>query len=203
MRIGSILFRPRETFQEVENEGVGEALKQVVVLALIPATIMALASIIIVNLAVMYIGSTAGIGSMMGNVAGNTFIAAAIMFVMVYLATIFVLIVYALIFHIIVYIFGGKQGIEQTIKTVLYAATPTLLFGWIPLINFATTIWSIILIYIGLKELQKMSSGRALIAILIPVIIGIVILACVWTWTPSIESVSIPLTNTSTPPSAF
>ena len=84
-----------------------------------------------------------------------------------------------LILHVFAYAFGARKGINQTLKAALYAATPIYLFGWIPIpyILFVFSIWAAILEIIGLKTLQSMTTGRAILSVVIPVIIAVIVIA--------------------------
>ncbi|KCZ71422.1 Yip1 domain [Candidatus Methanoperedens nitroreducens] len=75
------------------------------------------------------------------------------------------------IFHIGVYIAGGKKGFDQTLRITMYGSTPSLLLGWIPIIGIIAGIWSLILQTLGIRQLHEITIGRAIIAVLIPLII--------------------------------
>ena len=57
--------------------------------------------------------------------------------------------------HIFVWALGGKKGYVQTVKSVMYGSTPSLLLGWIPIIGFIGAIWTIILDIFGIKESSR------------------------------------------------
>jgi hypothetical protein len=78
--------------------------------------------------------------------------------------------------HLWVYIFGGRRGIWQTLKAVMYGNTPFLLFGWIPFIGFVFTLWSLVLGIIGIRELQEISSLKATLAVALAVMIPLILL---------------------------
>jgi hypothetical protein len=84
--------------------------------------------------------------------------------VSVFLATFVCLFIFTLILaasiHLWVYIFGGRKGIMQTVKAVLYGNTPFLLFGWIPFLSLIFIFWSLVLGILGIRELQEMSTGK-------------------------------------------
>ncbi len=65
------------------------------------------------------------------------------------------------ILHIFVYIIGGRKGVSQTIKAVMYGSTPGLLLGWIPILGIFAWIWALILQIRGLRVLQGLTTGRA------------------------------------------
>lgn len=76
-----------------------------------------------------------------------------------------------LILHIFAFLFGAKKGFEQTLKAVFYAETPVLLLGWIPFIGPIFNLWTLVLEIIGIKNLHKVSTGTAVLALLVPLII--------------------------------
>ena len=78
--------------------------------------------------------------------------------------------------HLWVYIFGGRRGIRQTMKAVMYGDTPFLLFGWIPFIGFVIVLWSLVLGILGIRELQETSSLKAILAVALAVMIPLILL---------------------------
>lgn len=75
------------------------------------------------------------------------------------------------ILHIGVYIAGGKKGFDQTLRIIMYGSTPILL-GWIPIIGIIAGIWSLILQTLGIRQLHEITTGRAILAVLIPLVIS-------------------------------
>ena len=90
--------------------------------------------------------------------------------------------------HIWIFAVGGRNGIGETIKSLAYGSTPSLLFGWAAffLVRFglmaATAglivflIWSIAIAAIGVRQLHEIETQRAILgcalgAIIIPAII--------------------------------
>ncbi len=170
MRIKGILFNPTETFREVESEGLGEAIKQSIVLAVIGTIIGWLVD--------PYL-RTKGINLFISTVIGLP------------LGTLAVIYLFALFVHIFIYWSGGKQGVEQTLKAVMYATTPVLLcigllskcpispnlFRYAPMVGMLVLIpivWSTILLIKGVKELQKISMQKAVLSVLVPVLLVII-----------------------------
>jgi hypothetical protein len=171
MRVKEILFNPTETFRDAESEGLEPAFKQLLVLAVI----FAVGSGITTYLTIQGLSGFLIISTIVGT----------------YILTVVGVILGALIIHIFVYLFGGRQGIEQTLKANMYAVTPSLLLGWIPLINIIAGFWALVLTIIGIRELQKMSTGRAIAAVLTPIILLSVIAAVlVWMLVTSVVSAS-------------
>lgn len=82
----------------------------------------------------------------------------------------------AAIFHVFVYLLGGKGGYLQTFKSYVYGMTPALLLGWIPYVNIAAAVYSLLyMLPKGLTILQNMSFGRALAVVLIPIAVIVVL----------------------------
>jgi hypothetical protein len=98
--------------------------------------------------------------------------------------------------HLWVYILGGRRGIMQTVSAIIYGSTPRLLFGWIPVISIIFVIWSFGLWILGVRELQELSTGKAVaavvIAVIIPLIVIILIAAYLMVSVVSMTSVPTP-----------
>jgi hypothetical protein len=78
----------------------------------------------------------------------------------------------ALIIHLYSKLFRGKGKIYQSFQLSIYASTPTLLFGWVPIASFLATLYLIYLLYTGAIELHGFTKRRSMIAfIIIPLIL--------------------------------
>lgn len=64
-----------------------------------------------------------------------------------------------------------KKPLENTFAAYTYSLGPMGLFGWIPLVNIAVGIWSLIVSVYAISNQQEISFGKALISLFIPVII--------------------------------
>jgi hypothetical protein len=98
------------------------------------------------------------------------------MFVGVLIGGTILLLVFTIWVHILVYVAGGRKDILQTFKALTYGLTPSFLLHWIPLIGIVFDLWSIFLMILGIRELQKISSSRALVVMIIAVMVPLVIL---------------------------
>jgi len=94
---------------------------------------------------------------------------------------IFILIIAAWI-HVWVYLFGGRKGVRQTIKTIMYGNTPDLLLGWIPYIGLIFTLWSLVLSTWGIHEIQEISTGKAILAVAFAVIFLLIFIILIVTY---------------------
>ena len=80
------------------------------------------------------------------------------------------------ILHIIAKLFGGKSTFEGYLKVTAYAEAPTAL-GVIPLIGtFVGGIWSLIILIAATRDAHELSTGKAVLVVLIPAIIVAIII---------------------------
>jgi len=69
--------------------------------------------------------------------------------------------------HLFVRAFGGRKGYANTIKAFAYGYTPVFLFGWLPFVGMLFSIWALVLNIIGIRQLHEISTGRAIGAVLL------------------------------------
>ncbi len=96
--------------------------------------------------------------------------------------------------HLWVRLVGGEGGFDQTFNTVAYAATPTFLFGWVPIFGFVAGLWSLVLLVLGLRELHGVTTVRAIAAVLLSIfvisVVGLIFLGLVyWVWPVQPETI--------------
>jgi len=78
----------------------------------------------------------------------------------------------SILLHVGVLIAGGRAGAGSTLRACMYASTPYAVAGLIP--GFGLIIagfWRFILQIVGIRELHRISTFRALLAVIIPIII--------------------------------
>jgi hypothetical protein len=95
--------------------------------------------------------------------------------------------------HLWVYIFGGRRGIIQTFKAVLYGDTPFLLLGWIPFISIVFAVWSLVLGILGIRELQEISTRNAVLAVGLAIITLLIAIVLIIAWLMTSNMVFIPV----------
>jgi hypothetical protein len=78
--------------------------------------------------------------------------------------------------HLWVYLLGGRRGFLQTLAAVIYGGTPGQLLGWIPLIGIISSLWSLALVVLGIRELQALGTAKAILAVAIAVIIPLALI---------------------------
>ncbi len=161
-KVKGFLFNPVETFQQTKGDEQQEIFTYFVVLLLINSVLSAI--IAAIGMDSMLAGALPGAESIFG----------------IFLASLIGSFIFTLIFaawlHLWVYILGGRNGIMQTIKAVVYGSTPELLLGWIPFIGFIFSIWSLVLGILGIRELQELSTAKAVIVFVIAVVIPLIVL---------------------------
>jgi len=77
--------------------------------------------------------------------------------------------------HLFVRAFGGRKGYGNTIKAFAYGDTPFLLFGWIPFVGMLFWIWALVVNIIGIRQLHEISTGRAVGAVLLGIVALVII----------------------------
>jgi hypothetical protein len=108
-------------------------------------------------------------------------------------------ILFAAWLHLWVYVVGGRKGIMQTVNAVIYGSTPRLLLGWIPFFGIIFTLWSLVLGVLGIRELQEISTGKAILAVVIAIIIPliIVILLAAYLLVSYVTVTALPVTGST------
>lgn len=159
-----ILLSPVETFQASRAEGTDAAAPYLIVLLLVHAIMTAIVSLIGISVIGMF-------AHMMPR-----FAMPVVIFFGALIGGAVLTILFSLWLHLWVYLLGGRKGLLETAKAVIYGLTPAMLLGWIPFVGFLFCLWSVVLQIIGVRELQEMSSGKALAALVIAVMIPLIIL---------------------------
>lgn len=162
-----ILTEPSKTFDALKEESIGEALKYYAVFVAISSAIYAVMFSLFFGMMLRQFGTMMGMGT--GVAAGVA------MFFMLFIFGIIGVIIVGSIFHIFVYIAGGRKGLNQTIKAVIYGSTPGMLLGWIPLVGIIAGIWSLILEVLGIRQLHEMTTERAILAVVLVFVVSVII----------------------------
>jgi len=129
-RIKGFLFSPSKTFDTSKEDTLGDAFKYFVVLLAIYAVLFGIMVLVAFSAMSWIVGPWA---AMMGLAAGP--ILAVAMIILSLISGIIAVFIMGLWLHIWVYIVGGRKGVTQTIKALMYGATPSYLLGWIPFIG--------------------------------------------------------------------
>jgi hypothetical protein len=73
----------------------------------------------------------------------------------------------ALWLHLWIYASGGREGMGSTFRLVFVALTPTALLGWIPGVALLGFLWSLVILFVGLRELHHIPAPRAAAVLLL------------------------------------
>ncbi len=177
-RIKGFLFSPSDTFDASMEDTVGDAFKYYVVILAIYAVLSAIIVAVAFSLFAGILG-TFGVRTMTFGAAMGPLVAVGV-FVGVLVSGIIGVFIGGLWLHIWVYLVGGRNGIEETIKAVIYGMTPSLLLGWIPVVGFIAGIWALIVEIIGVRQLHELSTGKAVLAVIIAIIIPAIVIGVIW-----------------------
>lgn len=178
-KLKEVLLHPTTFFEVVKEE---EGYKPVIMYLAILGAI-----IVLLQIAVQAITESLGIvinpGGIYTNISPETevgtagYICMAGMIPIVIGLLIGISFVMSGIFHLSSLVFGARQPFLQTYKAIVYGQTPSMIFSTLSsVLNFEFlgiffSIWGYILMVIGLKSLQGLSTGRAIGTILIPVVL--------------------------------
>jgi hypothetical protein len=167
-KVKGFLMNPIDAFRQAKGDEPATVLPYFAVLLLIDAVISA------ALISVFMIGTSPLPGPVTGGISG-----AVLLFLIIIAGGFICTLVFGAWLHLWVYIFGGRQGIWQTLKAFMYGSTPSLLFGWIPFIGFIFSLWSLVLDIFGIRELQEISSMKATLAVALAVMIPLILLIIV------------------------
>ncbi len=163
-RASGVLFRPGRTFAGLRREGLARAALYLLALLLVDSLIVVVAGIL---LRPFLIGRYAGEHQWVRWLAILLMVPVTVGFGFC------AVLVSGLVLHLAVLIFGGQQGLAQTLKAAIYAGTPATLSLWLlPVMPFAF-LWTLALTAVGLRRLQDMPVPRAILAVAMPVLVAV------------------------------
>lgn len=177
-----LIGEPGEAFRRMPlTGGIGRPLLYAIVVGWISIAAAVVWNVLLQGMWLPFVESAedlAGIGAMYGITIGWGLM-------MVVLAPLFVLIgvfLAAAILHLALLIVGGADGgFEATVRVVCYTQTAQLA-GIVPFCGgIIALIWTVILYVVGLATAHRTTRGRALVAVLLPLIAccGVVVVAAV------------------------
>lgn len=180
-KIKGFLFNPVEIFRNSRTDETRAVVSYFGVLLLFLAGLYAALEFVLFFF--IYLLSTASANTQTMSSGAPEYTPLAMVFIVPLAAFIGILImvsVLMLIFsfwtHLWVYLLGGRKGFFQTLHALLYSTTPGLLLGWIPLVGMFASLWSLVLMFFGIRELQELDDGRTIGVILLAVFLPMVIL---------------------------
>ncbi|MEK6952332.1 MAG: YIP1 family protein [Nanoarchaeota archaeon] len=84
--------------------------------------------------------------------------------------------VLAAILYVWLMIFGSDKDYKTAYKLLVYSETPSLLFGWIPIVNWFSWIYSLVLLIKGTHKIYKFSKLKSSLIYIIPLGIFLILL---------------------------
>jgi hypothetical protein len=183
-KVKGFLMAPSETFRASKGDSLGKAFQYFTILLVIWAVLAAIVTTVMGYIAfqdaLIRLASTGILGTLLARALANFsgFISTVSLFVVyaMFLMALVGIFIAGFLWHVFVLLFGGKKDLEQTIKTLMYAATPTLLLGWIPVVAMIGYIWTLALMILGLPETQEMTIGEAVLVVVVPLIMMLIFL---------------------------
>ena len=179
-KVSGFLTKPTESFRRVKSESLGESVKYYAIWLLIYAILTAVIFALIFAAILSMFGGLTDIPGLGWLGAGFGVLIAVMLVVMILIGGLIGLFIWGAWLHLWVWLFGGRKGYGQTVKAIAYGATPNFLLGWIPLIGFIASIWSLIVSMIGIRELHEISTGKAVGAVIIALIIPMIIIFAIF-----------------------
>lgn len=166
-----LLINPTDTLQKLRDEPLGDAF--IYFLTITPILVVLLAIVSALELGSMSTVSAIPISAIF-------WIGYLIAYILcMYVGCIIGMFISSAILHIFVYFLGGRNGFDQTAKAVIYSYTPAVLLGWIPILGLIGGIWSLVLEILAVRELHEISTGRAVLAVILAILSYIVALIMV------------------------
>jgi hypothetical protein len=170
------LGAPSNTFDDVEPEALGSALKYFTIWAAIYAILQIIVSYTLGGGVFQMLWDWLGLNT--AAVYDFNPVASGLMALLGAFAGLFISGSWA---HLFVRAFSGRKGYGNTIKAFAYGNTPVFLFGWIPFVGGLFWIWALVLNIIGIRQLHEISTGRAVGAVLLSIVaLGVIIALIVW-----------------------
>lgn len=168
-KIIGFLARPAETFRAVRDETLSDAGIYYLLLLILTSVLGGL---------MVYLGFSvmdgSGLGINTGPEAGIMSFVWALIFT--YIWGLFTLVIWAVVLQIGAKALGGRGEFEDAFKVAVYAQTPFLLLGWIPVVGFIITqLWAVVLTVIGVRELYGVETGKAVAVAVVALVLYLLV----------------------------
>lgn len=179
-KIKGFLLKPAETFQTYKSESLGAAYQYYIVLLVIFTIFFGIVAVgfdlTFMTATIQTLSQVPGMEWVAAFSAFGAFVVAFDVFALylMFIISIFWIFLSGLILHCFALLLDADKGYVQTIKALMYSYTPYFLFGWIPYVNIIAAVWSLVLLALGVRELQEISTGKAVLVVLIPIILAFI-----------------------------
>ena len=171
-KVKGFLGAPLNTFNNVESEALGSALKYFTIWILIYAILRTIIFYTLERRVYQTLWDLLELNDAASYLYYFDPVAFALLGVVGAFASLFVSGSWT---HLFVRAFGGRKGYGNTIKAFAYGYTPVFLFGWLPFVGMLFSIWALVLNIIGIRQLHEISTGRAIGAVLLGAVTLVII----------------------------
>ena len=127
---------------------------------------------------------------MYGSARGLGFFAILMTVIITPIAGIISIFIEAAILYIIYKILGGTGSYEGTVRFISYA-TAVLVLSWIPIVGWIAGIYGIYLYIVGGMYVHDISMARSVIAVLLPTLLIILLMAIFMAWLFAFSGLSL------------
>ncbi|MBN1432362.1 MAG: YIP1 family protein [Methanomicrobiaceae archaeon] len=179
-KVKGFLVKPVETFNAHKGESLGVAYQYYIVLLLIFSILYGIVAIALdmnfLTTTIQTLSQVPGMEWVSAFSFLGAFVVAFDVFVLyvMFVIGLFWIFISGLMIHCFALMLDAEKGYNQTIKAMMYSYTPYLLLGWIPYVNIIAAIWMLVLLVLGIRELQEISSGKAVMVVMIPIVLTLV-----------------------------
>ncbi len=167
-KVKGFLAEPIRLFDVSKDEKLEEAVKYYMLIAAVFSLLLSIMIALIYSIVIPMVSKYISIES--GGIVeifSNFFMSFILMLIFVF--------VWGAILHGMAYILGGRWEISRTVRVAMYSSTPLILLGWMPIFGIFGWIWAGALNVVGLHQYQDLPEGKAIAAVLIPVILLLII----------------------------
>jgi len=165
------LADPVKEFENSKEEPLEEALKYYLFIAAVFSLLSAIMTFIIYSTVSSMVNQNLPMLSLPSRGFSELFSD----FFMSFILMLICVFIWGALLHAMAYILGGRWEISRTIKVAMYSSTPLIIMGWIPMLGILGWIWVGALDVVGLHQYQDLPAGKAIAAVIIPIILLIIL----------------------------
>jgi len=165
-KIGKAVTNPSELFEKTNEEGIWPPVKYQLILSIV---LFVVGSVFLLFFFDFFSSATFGAienlpgagDKLLGQTTEDKLKLTGSWFGIVFPGGLILAFVLNGILHLIMKIYNGQGSYSNTFKTGVYSSIPIFLFGGFPYVNFATVLWTFVLMIFGLGVNHRISKVRA------------------------------------------
>jgi hypothetical protein len=171
-KIGKSIIHPIELFESTKSEKLGKPFKYQIIILLLPLIIGLISLFVFFDYISLFLSLFLSIIPGFSNLIPATavFFSLILIFFVLVIFPIFTFIIAGGL-HLIVKIFRGQGTYSSTYKAVIYCSTPSVFLGFIPYLNYAVFLWTLVLSILAVTIYHEISKLKASIIVLLPVVL--------------------------------